>query len=827
MPRYAKDINAIYISERMQENLRHIKDCVMTSIVAPMGYGKTTAALWYLEERRKRGDEIFRVNIYSGDVNLFWQSFCGAFRGTQLGARLQGMEFPVGQSAVHFLIENMTDYLHTLQQDLFLLIDDCHLMQDSRVFDLLFALCDIPTDKLHMIVASRSGVFIRGEELHLGKKLYKITADDMRLNRTELSAYLRRCGVELSDEDFERLFRSSEGWFSYVYLNLRNYAKSGALLSRGEDIYSMIGDTLYAGYAEQEQQFLLEMCIADEFTTQQAAFITENADSKAIIRSLAQNNAFIRYLPDTNTYRFHHMLRGYAEQRFDSLPQQRQKDLKFRYGQWHESQEQYLQALRFYGEADAMDGVLHVIGLDRGVQLASMNPGDVLALLEHCSKEDLMSEPKALLVLMRRMFTCRQIPKMMELKGILMQAAAQPALSPEERGNILGECDLIMSFLRYNDISAMSALHQNAVKLMTRQAISIQKTGSWTFSSPSVLMMYHRETGKLDSEIGEMNQCMPYYYQLTDGHGIGAEQTMEAEALFNRGRFDDAHIMLEKARNTVAGTQQYYILLCCDLLALRMALCGKLPEHAGWYEEKTALFKTLHDPMLFTVLDGCAAYACAIKGDLKGIPDWIREGKLEEANLLSPGRPMFEIIYNQVLLLQKKYAAVLGRGDGLLKACRIFPYLLCEIHLHIQMAAAAWALGKQEQAVQELQTALDQALPDEIYMPFAENGPMIKQVLALLPAQYADAVQRILELCPDLKPPEKTLWDTLSQREKTVAALYVADKTRKEIAETLFLTEGTVRNYISAIYDKLQLTGTPKQKHHALNRIFAENNKKT
>ncbi len=42
MARYAKDINAIYISERMQENLRHIKESAITSIVAPMGYGKTT-----------------------------------------------------------------------------------------------------------------------------------------------------------------------------------------------------------------------------------------------------------------------------------------------------------------------------------------------------------------------------------------------------------------------------------------------------------------------------------------------------------------------------------------------------------------------------------------------------------------------------------------------------------------------------------------------------------------------------------------------------------------------------------------------------------------
>lgn len=110
-----------------------------------MGYGKTTAALWYLQQRQQKGDHVFRVNIYSSDVNLFWQSFCSAFWGTSLAERLSGMDFPAGQTALNMLIRDVTDYLNSLESDLFLLIDDCHLMEDSRVFDMLFPLCSIPS----------------------------------------------------------------------------------------------------------------------------------------------------------------------------------------------------------------------------------------------------------------------------------------------------------------------------------------------------------------------------------------------------------------------------------------------------------------------------------------------------------------------------------------------------------------------------------------------------------------------------------------------------------------------------------------------------------
>lgn len=825
MPRHAKNINAIYMSERMQENLRRIREYVITSIIAPMGYGKSTAALWYLDDRQRKGDSVFRVNIYSSDVILFWQSLCNAFRDTVLGERLKGMDFPSGQTAINLFIHDMEDYLSTLEKDLYLFVDDCHLMEDSRAFSILFALCDIPTKKLHIILASRSALLLHGEELHLGSRLYRITVDDMRLNRTELAAYLRRCGVGLSDEDFELLFRNSEGWFSLVYLNICSYETYGVLLSSGTDIYATIGRTLYSGYNDEEQTFLVDLCLADEFTIEQAEFITENRAAEEMIKPLIRNNSFIRYLPDTDTYRFHHMLKGYVEKRFEKLPDDQQRALRLRYAKWHESQRQYIRAIRFYGEAAARSELLHVIGLDRGVQLASIQPERILALLDHCSEAELIREPQALLVLMRRLFSWRQIPKMLELNELVLKAAAQPSLSEPERNNLLGERDLIMSFLHYNDIAAMSALHQQAASLMTKHAVSIGNTGSYTFGSPSVLMMFHRSSGALSDEVDTMNRAMPFYYQITDHHGMGAELIMEAEALYHRGEFTDAAIMLKRAKDASRSEHQLYIPLCCEFLAQRLALFGDPDDDDRWYRQKAKEYLRQNDPMIFTALDGCIAYLSAVTGQTEAIPAWLSDGRLAEANLLGPARPMFEIIYNQVLLANRSYIAVAARGKQLLELCRSFPYLLCEIHLHIQLAVANEGLRRTAEAKEELQLALDLALPDGILIPFAENGRMLKPLLNQMPARYADAVRQISDLYSRMEgnqPSPSEALDTLTEREKTVAFLYASGKTRKEIANELFLSEGTVKNYISTVYGKLQITGTPKQKHQALSDVFSK-----
>ena len=54
MPKQKTALNTVYISERLQECLRPLSLCALTTATAPMGYGKTTAVGWYLEAVRWR-----------------------------------------------------------------------------------------------------------------------------------------------------------------------------------------------------------------------------------------------------------------------------------------------------------------------------------------------------------------------------------------------------------------------------------------------------------------------------------------------------------------------------------------------------------------------------------------------------------------------------------------------------------------------------------------------------------------------------------------------------------------------------------------------------
>ena len=757
MPKQKRDLNAIYISERLQESLRPILRCALTTVVAPMGYGKTTAVNWYLGERAKAGPLcVIRVSVYSNNLAIFWRSAQDAFAHAGFPF-LRDCACPADAAGSGLLVEDLCRELGG-EVPCCIFIDDFHLLTDGRLSAFLCTLANRLPDNVHLIVASRDR-FLPGEEiLRLGRKVCQIGTEQLRLNHTELSVYAHRCGADLSDAQIDALLYSSEGWFSAVYLNLRTLSERGALPDRDSDIYAMFTAAMLDPLSERQREF----------------------------RAMAG---------------------------------EKQTVYCGRFGVWYERHGQYLHAIGAYAASGDCGAVLRVIERDAGILMASLDPEDVLAFLEKCPVSVLKEHPLALLVLMRRMFTWRQIPKMMELKALLEAAVREhPDMPQAERGDLMGECDLIMSFLYYNDIRAMSRLHRSASAQMSRPAISIRNEGGWTFGSPSVLMMFHRRPGGLDSELAEMDECMPHYYKVTCGHGQGAETIMRAEALLMQGRFTDAQIALERARSQIEGNGQMNMALCCDFLAWRLSLyTGGAPEYSS--ERRRAELLRQHSADWLCLLDSICAYCWALLDQPGKIPPLFREHRLNTVNFLAPGRPMMEMIENQVYLAQGAYAKVIGRGEGLLALCGGMHYALVALHVRIQMAAAYQRLNKGEEARAALAQALDIAARDGFVLPFAEERSYLEPLLAEMPpgeftAQIAALGQlgekhRRRAACP-------AALAELTEREREVVLLAAQRLSNREIAEKLFLSEGSVKQYINQIYAKLAIEGDVRTKRKRL-----------
>ena len=824
MPKPKWNLNTVYISERLQESLRPISRCAMTTVVAPMGYGKTTAVNWYLSERAKaETPHIIRISVYSDNLAIFWKSVQEAFARAGFGF-LREYPCPTDAAGGGLLAD---DLCHALagETPCYLFIDDFHLLTDKRAALFLCMLANRLPANVHLIVASRDRFLPAAEAVRLGAKVYQIGTEQLRLNHTELAVYAHRCGTELSDAQVESLLYSSEGWFSAVYLNLRTLSERGVLPSRHSDIYATFTAAMIDPLPEKQREFLAVMGLADEFTVEMAQCITGDPDAGQILSLLTEQNAFVTRLPDGVTYRFHHMMKACAERRFLRLDAETQRLYWERFGLWHEQHRQYLHALAAYRRSENYDALLRVIRSDAGILLASLKPEDVLDALDKCPAETLKAYPFAILVLMRRMFTWRQIPKMLELKALLLAAIEEhPELSEEERGNLLGECDLILSFLCYNDISAMSRLHRSASAQMSRPAISIQSGGGWTFGSPSVLMMFYRAPGELERELAEMDECMPHYYQVTNHHGQGAETIMRAEALFCQGRFTDAHIELERAYAQVKNNGQINMALCCDFLSRRLSRYTDVEQQYTFAERYAELLR-YHDAAWINLWSATSAYYHALRGETGKIPEIFSQHRLSDINMLAPGKPMMEMIENQVYLAKGAYAKVIGRSAELLAVCEAMHYALVALHLRVQTAAAYGKLGKIEEARAWLEKALSDAAPDGFVMPFVENYDYIKPLLAReTQSPLAAQIMALGEAARarSMASVRPAVFGALTTREYEIVELMGQRLSNREIAEKLYLSEGSVKQYVNQIYSKLHIEGDTRTKRRQLTALLRQ-----
>ena len=147
------------------------------------------------------------------------------------------------------------------------------------------------------------------------------------------------------------------------------------------------------------------------------------------------------------------------------------------------------------------------------------------------------------------------------------------------------------------------------------------------------------------------------------------------------------------------------------------------------------------------------------------------------------------------------------------------------LHTRIQTAAAYEMLGKTEEAHELLSRALSDAAPDGLVMPFAENYDRLQPILAR--ESRSDLIEKIIELGEAAKA-RKTAntrpvaFDALTDREYEIVLLMAEHLTNREIAGKLFLSEGSVKQYINQIYSKLHVEGDARSKRARLLTLFSQ-----
>lgn len=827
MPRHKA--RTLYMRKSMVKALERIWEHPLTVVEAPMGYGKTTAVKEYLSGSEAK---VLWQTLTDNSASGFWNGLSRSLRKLNLvgSENLARLGAPINSAFLAEAIRIMEEI--ELPTKTVLVFDDYHLLSSGEIDGFIELLVKAEIPDLHIVVISRSVFGENTTELVLKGYCCVIEKSSFELARAEIVEYCRLSGVRLSTEETDFLVSYTEGWISAVYLCILGFLQDKRI-ERQASLYELIEKVVYRHCSAEVQEFLLRICIFDSVSPQQAEHMWTKRNAEVLLERLMTGNAFIKYDSGSQTYYMHNIFTSYLRRIFSRQGSDKQQAIWKAAGKWHVRIGEYIQAMDCFYKAADFDSLLTVIEYDKGNCIMNEHKERLIKYFSECPLTIRRDHPWACLIYAINLFSFNEVELFaQQCEQVAGYIEFLPKEKEQAKAQLAGELELLCSFAKYNSIMEMSEHHQRAGDLLQGPSAFIDKNGSWTFGSPSVLYMFYRESGRLEREVHEIIEAMPQYYQLTAGHGSGAEYVMQAEWYYHTGDFENAESAAHKALYIAKLQDQTAIMLCALFLQMRLAVLrwdlayvmDTLRQTREEIKER-GLYSYLH------TWDMCEGfiYSCLNQG--KKIPAWIVKGDFQDSSIGFPSYAFFNIIWGKSLLIEGQYLKLIGLAEEHIGMASVFPNLLGQVYTYIYEAAAKCKLGRREDAQKTLGKALAVAAPDEVIMPFAENGEYIVELLAQLAkdGHYPEFISRIGTLFSLLNSnrdamstelSSRDIRSMLTEREVAIAELVASGLSNQAIGKTLFIAEITVKKAMQSIFAKLGVSSRT-----ALAKILIEQKK--
>ncbi len=319
---------------RLIERLNAGLSSNVTLISAPAGFGKTTLLAEWLKTNDRstawlsldENDNELPIFVYSLAAAL-QTVFPDAFQTT--ASLLKASQFPSPNHVAALFINDLAD----MPDDVILVLDDYHLIRNSKVHTLLDLLIGHLPPQLHLVLISRSDPPLPIARWRAQGRLNELRGADLRFTLEETEAFL---SLVLENEQVHEtsvmLEELTEGWIAILRmaaLSLRSTSDRAAFLERlrhhpDRSISSYLVEEILAQLTPAVQKFLVQTSLLDQFCSELCAAILgsdfPHEQVQIILDWLERSNLLLVPLDERQGwYRFHHLFKQLLEQRLQML----------------------------------------------------------------------------------------------------------------------------------------------------------------------------------------------------------------------------------------------------------------------------------------------------------------------------------------------------------------------------------------------------------------------------------------------------------------------------------------------------------------------------
>lgn len=801
--------NTYYIPDRINTILSGMYNYPAVVVESPSGFGKTTTVREYLKTKTFRESDKYWHTCFGEPVEKSWDAFCLMLSNfdESTSGYLKRLGVPNDS--------NLADVASAMRRcegrdETYIVVDNFQYIYKELPTAIIDALASHGNPKLHLIFITQS-INFSDRRKALSENILHIKNKDFVFTKDETDEYLKQKDITLSSKALGDIYNFTEGWIAALNLQRIVYENSGRF-QQSADMDALIKSVMWDELSETEKEFLLRVSVLDKFTFEQARIMSGEDIIKADIINLLETNAFIRYDHAEKSYVLHALLRSYLRNEFDKLSDVHTKSIWALAGKAYESRNLNYQALLCYLNIKDYHSLfeLRITGDEFTSYISVGSTKALIDIINDCPEEILLLYPQKLLVIAFELFmagggdtfrrVCQLINMVIEDKDIIN-------LNDDDYRIVAGEFARLESFLAFNDIKKMSDKHQEALELLGGPATLFDWRDSWTFGQPSVLYLFWSKVGDLDYELDLMDECLPYYYKLTYDHGSGAESLMRAEALLLRGEDKKAETLCHKALYMAASKDQDSICYGAELVLARIAMLrGDSDSYNNVLSNMNKRLLTGKEPGGQRIVDLAHAFLETAQGASIDL-EWLSDLEQIKQNLYPVASFYGLFIHLNNLLINTEYAAVIGLSEPILEEVKRNNFLLPQVYIYIFMAIAQFRLEEEDEALKAFDKAYSLAIPDKLYMPFAELGIKLEPLLKLRKNKkgVADILDMSKRLSEGLHIIKSQLSDrpVLTQREHEVAVLAGKGLTNTQIASQLFVSVNTIKVLLKRVFAKL------------------------
>ena len=327
------------------EKLNQSAQGVLTLIVAPAGYGKSTLlSQWF---KTLGGTERIVAWLTLDESDRVAHQFCShivlslCYSGAEMGPLEKLAEQEFVDVPIEAVIRTLSATLAQQSKPVLIIMEDYHRVGDGHVDTVMEKILDLSTESTHFVVSSREKPGFNFSGLKVNGLVQEYDSNDLRFS---IEDTCRLFPNDCDRSELEILARKTEGWAVALQLarSILDDERSLANVIRNlsgitDDLAEYLNQQIYSDLAAEIKQVLRQTSILDRFNVSLANAVCQRIDCLNILDRLKRRHSLIVSTQrGTSWYRYHPLLLEFLNNELERVEPELLPTLHSRAAAWYE-----------------------------------------------------------------------------------------------------------------------------------------------------------------------------------------------------------------------------------------------------------------------------------------------------------------------------------------------------------------------------------------------------------------------------------------------------------------------------------------------------------